>query len=166
MRACILQALLSSIILGYQMIIIDKPPNFEQILQAGFHNAVNPGVLFAHGEHIYNPSGIVVPPALIAHEEVHLHRQRDAGPHPGSTTQWSGADLWWRRYLEDSEFRYNEELLAHVAEFKTMRAGNDRNFVARMLLSTALRLIAPLYNYTPPRNLQQAMKDLRREIAK
>lgn len=136
------------------MIIIDRPPNFEQI-QAVFPKASDPGVLFAYDGNVYNPSGIVVPPALIAHEEVHLHRQRDAGP-----------TSWWDKYLTDAEFRYNEELFAHVAEFKMQRNVRDRNFGARLLLSTALRLVAPLYNYTPPRSLQQALKDLQREIAK
>jgi hypothetical protein len=134
------------------VIINERPPNFEQI-KAAFPRAGNPGVLFAYGDRIYNPSGIVVPPALIAHEEVHLNRQRDAGP----TT-------WWDQYLTDNGFRYNEELLAHAAEFKAQRV-TDRNFVARLLLATALRLVAPLYNYQPPRTLQQAMNDLRREIS-
>jgi hypothetical protein len=147
------------------VIIVDRPPNFEQI-RAAFPNAGSPGVLFAHGDHIYNPSGAVVPAALIAHEEVHLNRQRSAGPTPGSTTQWSGPDLWWQRYIEDSEFRYNEELLAHAAEFKTQKSANDRNFGARLLMATALRLVAPLYNYQPPRTLQQALKDLQQEIKK
>jgi hypothetical protein len=134
------------------MIIHDRPPNFEQIL-ASFPKADGPGILFAHGTNIYNPSGLVVPPALIAHEEVHLYRQRDAGP-----------TRWWGQYLTDTDFRYNEELLAHVAEFKTLKIGNDRNAGAALLMRTAMRLIAPLYNYQPPRTLPQAMRDLRREI--
>ena len=132
------------------MIIIERPPNFEQI-QAAFPRAVNPGVLFAYCPNIYNPSGVVIPPALIAHENVHLQRQ---GKSPND---------WWSCYIADSEFRYIEELLAHAAEFKMQRA-TDRNLGARLLLSTALRLVAPLYNYTPPRSLQQALKDLKREI--
>lgn len=136
------------------MIIIERPPNFEQI-KVAFPNAVNPGVMFAYDGNIYNPSGNVIPPALLAHEEVHLHRQRDAGP-----------NKWWESYLSDSEFRYNEELLAHVAEFLTQLTTRDRNFGARLLMHTALRLVAPLYNYQPPRTLQQAMKDLRMKIAK
>ena len=135
------------------MIIVDRPPNFEKIKTA-FPKAESPGVLFAFDGNIYNPSGITVPPALIAHEEVHLHRQTI-----------SGADLWWTLYLEDPGYRYNEELLAHVAEFK-MQRGPDRNQGARLLMATALRLIAPLYNYQPPRSLQGAMKDLREEIAR
>jgi hypothetical protein len=146
------------------VIVNELPPNFEQI-RAAFPRAESPGVLFAFDGHIYNPSGFVVPPALLAHEEVHLHRQRNAGPHPNSVTQWSGAELWWQRYLEDSEFRYNEELLAHVAELKHQKH-SDRNASARLLLATALRLVAPLYNYVPPVTLRQAMQDLKREIAK
>jgi hypothetical protein len=146
------------------MIIVGHPPIFDRILKA-FPNADKPGVLFAFDGCVYNPSGIVVPPALVAHEEVHLKRQKALGPDAGSTTQWSGPDLWWQRYLEDSEFRYNEELLAHVAEFQMQRT-RDRNFVARLMVHTALRLIAPLYNYVPPRSLQEAMRDLRREIAR
>jgi hypothetical protein len=42
----------------------------------------------------------------------------------------------------------------------------DRNASARLLLTTALRLIAPLYNYQPPRTLKEAMADLKKEIAK
>jgi hypothetical protein len=145
------------------MIIIDRPPNFEQI-KAAFPRSEGPGVMFAYDGNIYNPSGIVIPPALIAHEQVHLDRQKAMGPRPLSTTQYSGADLWWDRYLEDCEFRYNEELLAHVAEFK-MQKSSDRNVSASLLMRTALRLIAPLYNYQPPRTLQEALKDLREEIA-
>jgi hypothetical protein len=136
------------------MIILQRPPNFEQI-KAAFPKAEDPGVLFAYDGHIYNPSGAAIPPALIAHEEVHLREQRHVG-----------ANYWWEKYLTDSEFRYNEELLAHAAEFKTQRSGNDRNFGAALLMRTALRLVAPLYNYQPPRTVQQALKDLQREIAR
>jgi hypothetical protein len=135
------------------VIIVGRPPNFEQI-QAAFPDAGKPGVMFAYDGSIYNPSGIVVPPALIAHEKVHLTNQKHVG-----------ADYWWEKYLTDSEFRYCEELLAHVAEFQMQRT-RDRNFVARLMVHTALRLIAPLYNYVPPRSLQEAMRDLRREIGK
>jgi hypothetical protein len=134
------------------VIIVDRPPNFEQI-RAAFPNAEKPGVMFAY-DNIYNPSGNVIPPALIAHEEVHILRQAGVG-----------AQCWWDKYINDPEFRYNEELLAHVAEFQMQRT-RDRNFVARLMVHTALRLIAPLYNYVPPRNLQEAMRDLRREIGR
>jgi hypothetical protein len=132
----------------------DWPPNFESVL-AVFPEADRTGVLFAYDGAIYNPSEIPVPRALLAHENVHLKRQA-----------LCGAARWWDQYLCDCEFRYNEELLAHVAEFQSLRGGGDRNFGARLLLHTALRLVAPLYNYEPPRTVQQAVKDLRQEITK
>jgi hypothetical protein len=136
------------------MIILERPPNFEMI-RAAFPDAEKPGVMFAYDGNIYNPSGITIPPALIAHEEVHLARQKIAG-----------ADHWWLVYLNDDEFRYEEELLAHAAEFKAQRLTNDRNFGARLLMATALRLVAPLYNYQPPRTVSEALRDLKQEIAK
>jgi hypothetical protein len=146
------------------VIIENRPPNFEQI-HAVFPQADAPGVLFAYDGAVYNPSGYPVPPALMAHEEVHLTRQQALNPTPLAVTRWVGADLWWARYLEDSEFRYYEELLAHAAEFKMLRY-EDRNSGAALLMRTALRLTAPLYKYDPQPSLQQALKDLRREIAK
>lgn len=135
------------------MIVHDLPPNFEQI-RAAFPDADKPGVIFAYDGKIYVPSGGLIPPALIAHENVHLGRQISVG-----------ADFWWGEYLRDAEFRYQEELLAHVAEFKMLRH-EDRNHGAALLMRTAMRLTAPLYNYQPPRTLQQALKDLQKEITK
>lgn len=134
------------------MIIVARPPNFDVIL-AAFPNATKPGVIFAYDGNVYAPSGGTIPPALLAHEEVHLKRQT-----------LHGADLWWDHYIRDHEFRYHEELAAHVAEFQALKIGNDRNAGAALLMRTALRLVAPLYGYTPPVSLQQAMKDLRQEI--
>jgi hypothetical protein len=72
------------------MIIIDRPPNFEAI-KAAFPKAENPGVMFAYDGNIYNPSGKTIPPALIAHEDVHLKRQ----------SELFTPDSWWDLYLCD-----------------------------------------------------------------
>jgi len=136
------------------MIINARPPNFEQI-KAAFPKADGEGVIFAFDGNIYSPSGKEIPPALVAHENVHLQRQEALGD----------PCYWWTWYIEDSEFRYVEELLAHAAEFKHQKH-SDRNASARLLMATALRLVAPLYNYVPPVSLQEAMKDLRREISR
>jgi hypothetical protein len=134
-----------------------RPPNFEQIL-AAFPDADKPGVIFAFGTTIHNPSGGNISPALLAHEAVHLKRQVEIS---------RGADKWWDAYIHDAEFRYWEELYAHVAEYKAQALHRmDRNFKAKLLQATALRLIAPLYNYQPPRTLAQAMRDLRWELDK
>jgi hypothetical protein len=137
------------------MILTERPPNFEQILKA-FPDADKPGVLFAYGDYIYSPSGAHIPEPLLQHESVHQKRQQGPGK--------MSPEIWWQLYIEDNAFRYREELEAHVAEYKAQLHGIDRNQKHKLLMATAVRLVAPLYNYTPPRTLSQAMRDLRWEI--
>lgn len=134
------------------IVVPTRPPNFDAILEK-MPDADKPGVIFAYGDQIFNPSGIEIPHALIAHEGVHCDRQ------------YTDPDIWWYSYLRDTEFRYREELFAHVAEYGALtQTITDRNQRARLLHSTARRLIAPLYNYSPPRSLSQALRDLTQEI--
>jgi len=137
------------------MIRHERPPNFDQIL-AAFPDADKPGVLFAYGPDVFIPSGGDIPAALLKHEAVHCRRQQEPGK--------MSPEVWWRLYVEDNAFRYREELYAHVAEYHAQARGIDRNQRAKLLMSTAARLVAPLYNYTPPRSLTQALYDLRWEI--
>lgn len=134
------------------MIKIERPPNFEAIL-AAFPDADKPGVIFAYGHDVYSPSGLSITPALLAHENVHQERQRKMTP-----------EKWWELYIADAEFRYREELLAHVAEFIYQAPRLDRNQRAKLLMSTAQRLTAPLYNYSDKHTLSAAMRDLRWEL--
>ncbi len=112
------------------------PPNFPEI--AGqFPWARRPGVIFTYGEQIFVGEGANVTPALKAHESVHSERQ--------GKTEESIAE-WWRRYLSDPQFRLEEELLAHRAEYRAFRGWTkDRNQVAQMLHTCAARLSSPLY---------------------
>lgn len=130
------------------MIKIERPPNWDQIL-AAFPDADKHGVLFAYDGDVYNPSGVAVAQPLLAHEYRHCARQ------------FQRAERWWHYYITDSQFRYDEELLGHVDELKVLISGTrDRNLRHKLLMRTATRLIAPLYNYEPPRTLRQAMRDL------
>jgi hypothetical protein len=147
------------------VIIAERPPNFDQIL-AAFPDAGKPGVIFAYGEHIYNPTGNPIPPALLAHEAVHCLRQRAMKCAAPLAAEQDGVGRWWEMYIADPMFRYTEELFAHVAEFKAQANGIDRNYRAKLLMSTAARLVAPLYNYVPPRSLKQAVSDLTEELRK
>jgi hypothetical protein len=136
-------------------VIVARPPNFELILRA-FPKADQPGVIFAFGDDVYNPSGVNIPAPLIAHEGVHQSAQRKITP-----------ERWWERYVAEPDFRYDEELRAHVAEFKAQDyRGLDRNLRAKLLQHTAQRLVAPLYNYPPTKTLTQAIRDLRWELDK
>jgi hypothetical protein len=142
------------------LIIVARPPNFDQIREK-FPDAEKAGVIFAYGIDIYNPSGDEIPACLLAHEKVHCGRQL-------SMDFGRAVTGWWDLYLNDPDFRYQEELLAHVAEYKAQAAPfvRDGNARARLLQSTARRLIAPLYNYDPPRSLPQAMRDLTQELSR
>lgn len=114
----------------------DLPPNYEKIAIA-LPSAQQPGVLFAWGKIIYNPSGVSIPIWLRAHEGVHGRRQ---------LAFEGGVEDWWDRYIEDSKFRMAEELPAHRAEFLTFcKYEKDEQKQYHFLNALADRLIGPLY---------------------
>lgn len=147
------------------MIKFEWPPNIERIAAAfpsvgvayadwKHPEAAAQKILFAYGEDIYNPSGTHIPDAMLAHEYRHCARQWQADP-----------EAWWEKYLTDDGFRYQEELVAHAEEYVAQAVyTKDRNARARIEMRTAARLIAPLYNYTPARSMNQALRDIRRLV--
>jgi hypothetical protein len=120
--------------------VTDRPPNFEAI-RAVFPGACGEGVVFAYGNTIYNPSGLKLPPELVAHEIVHCERQLAMG-----------VEAWWDRYLVDGQFRFEEELLAHIAEFKSIMSkySYKKHAIGRVrqkaIEHVAHKLAAPLYD--------------------
>lgn len=128
--------------------INDRPPNFEAIA-AVFPGAHGEGVIFAYGNAIYNPNNTEIPPYLWAHERVHCERQLDIG-----------VEVWWDRYLTDGQFRYHEELLAHRAEWKSMKDNiHHRHHRRKMLKLLAERLAHPLYGRMVSK--EKALRDIR-----
>lgn len=131
----------------------DPPPNYGRIL-AVFPQAARPGVIFAYAGTIHNPSRVKLPKELLAHEVVHFDQQAhyDAGMR-------AGAAAWWDRYLEDVEWRYQQELAAHIAEaaqFNRRHAqGNARIAYRRQV---ARKLSGDLYGGL--RTFDQALNDL------
>ena len=129
-------------------ITVAIPPIFKEIV-AVFPEAIKPGVLFCFGDTIYNPSGIKIPNWLVAHENVHRKQQ---AVHPGVTCGW------WLDYLNDPKFRFDQELPAHIEEYKQFRIDNRGRNVRRLYLRlVAERLSGPLYGrmmtYTEARKL-------------
>ena len=127
-------------------IIHRRPPNFADIV-AVFPGASSMDVIFAYAPDIYVPSGRPLPPALIAHEGVHVARQLEMG-----------VEAWWARYLTDVKFRYEEELLAHRAEYRKLIEGASRQVRRSALKMTAKRLTLPLYGSLV--STQKAMEDI------
>lgn len=116
-------------------IINSYPPNIDAI-DARFNIKGKP-IIFTYGDIIYNPLGVVISQALQSHEKVHSVRQ---------TTDLKSIIKWWEQYLVDDEFRLNEELLAHKAEYKQFCSENkDRNKQSLYLNTIATRLASPMY---------------------
>lgn len=123
------------------------PPNIE-VIRSYFPLQGNE--LFAYGDTIYFPNGGDLPAALRAHEECHRDQQ--------------GKDVkaWWERYLIDSKWRFEQELEAHRVELATWtRHMKDRNMKTRLKNLVAHKLISPIYNYTPPVGLHEAIRLLK-----
>ena len=115
-------------------ILVERPPLFD-LIKATFPLAVRPGTLFSWGDIIYNPGNIAIPASLIAHETIHGWRQ--------------GADIegWWRRYLDDPQFRLAEEIPAHIEEYRVICESGGRHERRTGLVSLARRLSGPLYGH-------------------
>jgi hypothetical protein len=115
-------------------IVHQRPPMFSEIA-AAFPEAYQPGVIFAWGDVIYNPTGGPIEQELIAHEAVHGERQKAMG-----------IEEWWHRYIAEPQFRVAEEIPAHRAEYRRYcQLQRDRDARARALHRMAIRLASDLY---------------------
>jgi hypothetical protein len=116
-------------------IINGRPPNFAQVL-AVFPYAKTPGVIFTYGSALYCPGLPEIDVPLMAHETLHSQRQ---GADP---------DAWWSQYLESLDFRFDEERLAHIEEYRVVRETIPLRATRRRYLKfIATRLSGPLYNH-------------------
>ncbi len=115
-------------------IIVDYPPAFKMIDRA--FRVLGKPILYSWVDTIYNPMNIVIPPQLIAHEQVHGARQRGA------------VIEWWKMYCESPGFRLVEEVLAHRAEYHYYCAhvAPNRQHRQGALKAISQRLAGPLYN--------------------
>lgn len=114
----------------------EYPPNIKQIA-AKFPGARGKGVIFAYAPFIYAPHHRpeTIPAELIAHEELHIARQKIIG-----------VEKWWSIYISNARFRYIEEMLAHRAEYQAL-SGMSRQLRRSALKVVAKKLSAALYGY-------------------
>lgn len=138
-------------------IITAYPPNIDRIDEEFGPRERREGVFYAFGMAIYNPHDVKIPPQLIAHEAVHGYRQLNPIvanlPEPlanqiKAMTELQKIELWWSRYIEDREFRFAEELVAHAAEWRYFQRANtpgDRRLRQLYLRKCSERLAGPLY---------------------
>lgn len=119
-----------------QKVVRAFPPNYATLKRA-FNLDPSSGVIFSYGDRIFVPNLTrPLPPALREHEAVHGERQV---AHPG------GVEGWWIDYVRDLQFRIDEELPAHRAEYAWHKQNEGRGLRERALEKIALRLSGPLY---------------------
>lgn len=114
--------------------VVDARPAIFDKIVAVFPGAAEPGVVFAYGGKIFAPGARKVSREIDAHERVHIARQGD------------DCDAWWDRYLRGADFRFEEELVAHAAEYKAFcRHCIDPVKRHARRLAVARKLASPLY---------------------
>lgn len=91
------------------------PPNYEELIQH-FDIANNPNVIFTYGDTLFVPNGQNVPDNLIVHESIHVEQQKK-----------TGAKEWWKRYIDDIDFRIDQEAEAYNAQYKYMQENMNRH---------------------------------------
>lgn len=92
-------------------IVIGPPPrDIYEACDAKFKVRGRRFIIFTVGDKLYNPDNAVIEPWLWAHEEVHSKRQLA-----------SNVDDWWRAYLANKQFRFEEELVAHQEEWRVAK---------------------------------------------
>lgn len=113
-------------------IVKKYPPNYKEIVQRIPGVAKNKNIIFTYGSTIYNPAGNHLDEALIAHEDTHTIRQVDP-------------ELWWAKYLNDVQFRLDEELAAYRIQYQYAVEHYSRADRRRLLQHIASDLSGPMY---------------------
>lgn len=73
---------------------------------------------------------------LVAHEKTHIQQQKDIG----------SGDIWWKKYLEDDEFRYSQELEAYQNQYRWLLNNEpNKNEVFKFLMHYAQSLSGEMY---------------------
>lgn len=95
----------------------------------------NKGIVFTYGDTIHSKDPI--PKDLMVHELVHVRQHRD---YPG------GKDMWWERYLEDDQFRYDQEIEAYRKQYQwILNNVKDREVIFKHLMHYAQCLSGEMY---------------------
>jgi hypothetical protein len=105
------------------------PPNID-VLKAYF--PITENQLFAYNGIIYNPSGKPIESHLRLHEETHINQQK-------------AISNWWNKYIEDSNFRLEQEIQAFAVQYAYGKKVYLSKTSDEMLDDFATNLSSPLY---------------------
>lgn len=95
-------------------IVAGYPPNYAEIKKKFKFN--NQNVVFTYGDKVYVPNGKPLPDHLEVHESTHIKQQAEIG-----------AEKWWERYLQDKNFRLEQEVEAYKNQYAFISQNYGRN---------------------------------------
>lgn len=78
------------------------PPNYQDIVD-GLGDVT--GAVFCYGDTIHNPFKRDITPDIEVHEQVHSKQQGDF------------PEVWYYKYLNDKDFRLEQEIEAYAAQY-------------------------------------------------
>lgn len=115
----------------------EKPPVYDEANKIFKLEENGIGAVFTYGDTCYNPFGVPLTAELIRHEETHMEQQEG---HPDV------AAVWWKRFVQDPQFRVDQEAEAYGAQYKLYcQQHKDRNSRAKYLWQIATLLAGPMY---------------------
>lgn len=136
----------------------EKPPIYDDAKAAFNFNEKT--TIFTYGDTIFNPAGINVTLDLQAHEAVHERQQ--TGMHLHAKLVKNGPKRWWKQYIKDADFRFQQELEAYRAQYKYIKTQiKDRNRLNEYLVALARELKGPMYSDLQIGGLYEVMAQIR-----
>lgn len=130
-------------------IVTTRPPIYDNAC-AAFKCDLSK-MVFTYGDTIYNLSGQELPDHLIYHEQVHMEQQNHND---------ADAEIWWGKFLRDSNFRIDQEARAYGKQFQFI-CDIVKNPIRRNLIISDLGrfLSGPMYGNALP--LRKAVNFIR-----
>jgi hypothetical protein len=96
-------------------VVKGTPPNYKDIIKAIPAVEHTIGLVFTYGDTIYSPLGTNIPDNLMVHEQTHEKQQKIPSE-------------WWTRYLQDINFRLEQELEAYKNQYEFYKKKNPLNW--------------------------------------
>jgi hypothetical protein len=109
------------------------PPNIQQLKT--FFDVETHKPIFTYGDEIYAPYHEHVPEDIIEHEKIHIKQQK----------QFTNPDIWWNKYILDTEFRLAQELEAYAHQYQWIKGISNTKIADEALIEMASNLSSPLY---------------------
>lgn len=115
------------------VVVVHEPPPIYEELVREFNIDWESGVIIAWNGKVYTKD--TLDPQKVIHELVHLDEQKKMGN-----------EAWWQLYIENQQFRLDQEVMAMKAEIRFLRKYiKDREAVFRMIREIVLSLSSPMY---------------------